>query len=340
MAPLGSGAKLSHNAGMTKVAVIAGGKSQEAAVSRVSARGVSQALQEKGYEVTVEELDAQLGIRLIQGNYDVVFPVAHGSLGEDGCLQGLLEILELPYIGCEVLASSIAAHKPTTKRFFAAASLPIAQDRVVNRGDDIALAAQDIRTIFREAALKPASGGSALSLFHMTESSTIPEIIAKLEELLEADRSILVESWLEGKELTCGVLERGSDCVALPPVLILPTSSEFYDYQAKYAAGGSKHLCPAPLSPEIENQVKSLALKAHQTIGARDMSRTDFIFNEKTQSLHLLEINTLPGMTPTSLFPEEAQAYGIAFPDLCAELVERAIKRGIRNYGIQPELPS
>lgn len=290
------------------------------------------------------EFEPSLTARLLNERPDVVFPITHGTLGEDGCLQGLLEIFDLPYVGCNVLASALGSNKPYAKALWRRAGLPVADEFVVRRGSDLAAYAKEIRAKHSGAlAIKPASGGSAIGVHKLSAHGSVQELELQLSSVLEMDTEALVEPWLQGKEVTCGVLELGAQLRALPPTLILPNRADFYDFTSKYAPGGSKHVCPAPLSPKVVDRVQSLALRAHQAIGARDLSRVDFIVDETLDpdaALTILEINTLPGMTSTSLYPEAAGYAGITFEALVDGLVRQAFARPRRVHASALAMPN
>ncbi len=321
-----------------KVAIVAGGPSSEAAVSRTSAAGVLKALGSAGHHATVLELDAQLPASLLSGGYDVVFPIAHGPMGEDGCLQGLLEVLGLPYVGCGVAASAVSASKPLAKLAFRAAGLPVAEDLLVTAGASLDAAVAEVHAKLGDAvAVKPANGGSAIGVTLLQAGSSVAELRSALQSALELDDQVLVERLVTGQEVTCGVLElEPGKPVALPPTLIEPALAGWYDFASKYASGGSRHTCPAPFGERV-TEVQRLAVAAHRAVGARDMSRIDFLVGDA--ELVVLEVNTLPGMTPTSLFPEAAQVSGLAFPSLCDGLVRTALSRPRRQAPKAPEIP-
>ncbi len=314
------------------VAVLFGGRSGEAEVSRISANAVAQALLGRGHQVRLLELTTTVAKDLVEQRPDVVFPIAHGRLGEDGCVQGMLEVLELPYVGSEVRASAMAAHKPLAKRLWRAAALPVTPDLTVASRDDLDLAARTARERLGTAlVIKPASGGSAIGIQRLASQASTADVLAALRAVLKTDSEALVEPWVSGIEVTCGVLQDDAGVSrALPPTLITPRRADFYDFASKYAPGGSEHRCPAPLDPELVRRIQSLAVRAHDEIGARDLSRTDFLVDETrgcSAAVTLLEINTLPGMTPTSLYPEAAAVAGVSFPELCDQLVTRAKAR-------------
>ncbi len=321
-----------------RVAVVAGGPSSEAAVSRASARAVIAALEAAGHTVSQHELDASLAGRLADHPADVVFPVTHGAVGEDGCLQGLLEVLGIPYVGSAVRGSALAADKPSAKLHFRAAGLPVAADALVEGSHDLPARVAALRRAIGPAlVVKPAGGGSAIGVARLSATAPDAAVVDALEAALALDPVVLVEQLRVGRELTCGVLElddRGP--VALPPTEILSRAAEWYDFRSKYAPGGSEHRCPAALEPEQTARAQEIAVGAFRALGARDLGRADLILDEQGQWA-LLELNTLPGMTATSLLPEAAAAAGIPFPSLCDRLVRRALARPRRAS--PPALP-
>jgi D-alanine-D-alanine ligase len=318
-----------------KVAVLAGGPSSEAAVSRVSAGAVAGALSQAGHQVTKLELDASLPGALLAGGFDAVFPALHGPLGEDGCVQGMLEVLDLPYVGAGVLASALAADKPRAKNQFRQAGLEVAPDALVYLGDSFSERSAKLRQLLGPAlVVKPASGGSAIGVTRVPASDSDDKLVAALERALQIDKCILVERWMPGREVTCGVLEdRAGVPRALPPTLILSKAADWYDFASRYAPGGSEHRCPAPLPPTLLERVQRTAVGAHVALGVRDLCRVDFVVDETAgvEAVTLLEVNTLPGMTSTSLFPEAAQVAGVSFVELCDSLVRRAHARPRRK---------
>lgn len=323
------------------VAVVCGGPSSEAGVSRASAAGVEQALRAAGHRVEVLELDGSLASRLAAGGYEVVFPAVHGAFGEDGCLQGLLEIQGLPYVGSGVLASALAMSKPHAKVYLGRAGLPLARGVVVSSGEAPLLAARRARAeVGAAVVVKPGGGGSAIGVEPVLSDAPDEALAAALGRALALDASVLVEEFRVGKEVTCAVLEEDGAPRALPPTLILPKASGWYDFQSKYAAGGSVHQCPAPFAPELVARVQAAAVSAHVCLGCRDLSRVDFVVDDESGSFCVLEVNTLPGMTATSLFPEAAAAAGIPFPELCDRLVRRAHARGRTAHQIGVPMPS
>ena len=317
------------------VAVVQGGPSTEAEVSRASAAGVARALADGGHAVVRLELDAFLAESLRTGGFDVVFPVVHGAIGEDGSLQGLLEVLDLPYVGSGVAASALAMNKHLARVLFAQAGLPVAQGIVARRGPGGSAAAQDAaersrREVGARVVVKPSSHGSAIGVTRLEGDASTAEVARAIEQVWEIDEVALVEHFAKGREVTCGVLEgpEGDVVRALPPTEIFAPSDAFYSFEARYASGRSVHVCPAPLG-EARARVEELALSAHRVLGCRDLSRVDFVVGDvgAPEAVTLLEVNTLPGMTATSLFPEAAAVAGWAMPVLCDGLVQRAHRR-------------
>jgi D-alanine-D-alanine ligase len=314
------------------VAVVQGGPSTEAAVSRASALGVAKALEEAGHRVVRLEVDAYLAESVRTGGYDVVFPVAHGAVGEDGSLQGLLEVLETPYVGSDVLASALAMHKRIARVVFESARLPVARGIVVARGarGGVSAAADRARReVGARVVVKPSSHGSAIGVARVAEDAPPAELERAIEAAWALDEFAVVEHFARGREVTCGVLDLGEP-EALPPTEILSPNDPFYTYEARYAPGRSVHRCPAPLPPAVLARVQEVALGAHAALGCRDLCRVDFIVGDDgdPDAVTLLEVNTLPGMTATSLFPEAAAVHGLPMARWCDALVVRAHARG------------
>jgi D-alanine-D-alanine ligase len=313
------------------VAVVQGGPSSEAEVSRVSAASVAAALTAAGHRVVRLELDAFLSDSLRTGGHEIVFPVAHGAVGEDGALQGLLEVLDVPYVGSDVLASALAMNKRIAKVLFAAAGLPVAPALHAARGGDASeLAARALREVGERLVVKPCSNGSAIGVARFDAGVSAIDLAKAIVAAWEVDDMVLVERFAPGREITCGVLGTGADAVALPPTEIRSPNDAFYTYQARYAPGRSEHLCPAPLAPAMLARVQEVAVAAHRALGCRDLCRADFVIDEAVGdgAVTLLEVNTMPGFTSTSLYPEAAAVAGITMVELCDRLVRAAAKRG------------
>jgi D-alanine-D-alanine ligase len=331
------------------VAVVQGGPSTEAEVSRASARGVAAALEEAGHQVVRLELDAFLAESLRTGGYDVVFPVTHGAVGEDGCLQGLLEVLGLPYVGSDVLASALAMHKRVARVLFERDGLPVAKGLSLARGGSDARTAAERarREVGARLVIKPSAHGSAIGVARIEADAPLEDVARALEAVWAIDEHAIVEHFARGREVTCGVLHLDRP-QALPPTEILSPRDPFYTYEARYAPGRSVHVCPAKLPAGVTTRVQQVAERAHAALGCRDLSRVDFIVGDadglgegpqtddlrgegpqtEDMTVTLLEVNTLPGMTATSLYPEAAAAHGLPMPRLCDALATRAHTRG------------
>ena len=302
---------------MTKhVAVLMGGWSAEREVSLRSGKACADALERQGYKVTRIDVGRDVAAALVAAKPDVALNLLHGRPGEDGAIQGLLEILAIPYSHSGVLASALAMQKDRAKVVMAAAGVPVPEGRVVGR-----LEAAKAHVMERPYVIKPIAEGSSVGVFIVTEAHAHPP-----QELTRPDwafgEELLVERFIAGQELTCAVM--GDK--ALDVIEIVPTA-RFYDYEAKYAPGGSKHLLPAQLKPNVYQLTRRLALLAHQALGCRGVSRADFRYDDRmegTRGLVCLEVNTQPGMTETSLVPELAAYAGIGFEELVRWMVEDA----------------
>ena len=301
---------------MTRVAVLYGGLSAEREVSLASGRQVIAALTTAGYDVLPIEAGADLGaiIAALTPAPDVVFNALHGRFGEDGSIQGVLDWMGIRYTHSGVRASSLAMDKVQARAVFATAGLPIARGMVV----DIATLA-DADPMPAPYVVKPVNEGSSVGV-HIVRTGDNRR--ASIAAGWNFGVTALVEEYIPGRELTVGVLEDR----ALTVTEILPTET-FYDYRAKYAEGGSRHVLPAAVPAEIAARAKSVAVAAHAALGCRGATRSDFRYDDETGRLILLEVNTQPGLTPTSLLPEQAAHIGMSFPDLCAWMVERAACR-------------
>jgi D-alanine-D-alanine ligase len=288
-----------------------GGWSSERDVSLVSGRAVAVALGEAGYVVTAIDVDRDLArlVHSLSPRPDVVFNALHGRYGEDGCIQGLLNILALPYTHSGLLASSLAMHKPLAKRLFADAGIPVAEHLLVSRGDVIA---GDVMP--RPYVIKPLNEGSSVGVRIVREGDNLA---LTAEEDWPFGGEVMVERFIPGREFTVAVM--GDRPLAVTEIT---THRGFYDYDAKYASGGSIHVIPARVDAAIYDQALELSLRAHQTLGCRGVSRADLRYDG--ERLFMLEVNTQPGMTPTSLVPEQAAHAGISFRDLVSWMVENA----------------
>jgi len=304
-----------------------GGPSAEAVVSRSTAAGVGQALSARGHEVSLLELDAGCARALLEIAPDVVFPALHGPPGEDGTVQGFLELLGFPYVGSGVHGSAVAMDKSLAKAVFRAAGLPVADDCLIHPGSDPLAAAARVRdTLGDRVVVKPLRQGSAIGVTRLPNGGDSAPAIA---QALAFGHGALVERFVAGREITVGVLDlHGEPPVALPVIEIRTASDEWYDFTNRYAAGKSQHVMPPDLPGDVLTTLQNVALAAHRALGLRDLSRADFLVTD-LQEIVLLEVNTLPGMTPTSLFPDAANAIGLPFPALTDALVRSALARGL-----------
>ena len=300
------------------VAVLYGGISAEREVSLSSGRQVIAALREAGFEVTPIEVGEDLGAviqALTHPRPDAVFNALHGRFGEDGCIQGVLDWLGLPYTHSGLRASALAMDKAAAKAVFRQAGLPVAEHRLVTRED---LEAAD--PLPRPYVVKPVNEGSSVGVHIVTQGDNRRAEIARDWRYGE---HAMAESYVPGRELTVGVM--GDRALAVTD--IIADAGAFYDYESKYAAGGSRHVLPAQMHPDTYAEALDIALRAHQALGCRGASRADLRFDESAGDhgrLVLLEVNTQPGLTPTSLLPEQAAHCGIPFAALCAWMVREA----------------
>jgi D-alanine-D-alanine ligase len=298
-----------------KVVVLLGGRSAEREVSLVTGRGCANALREEGFDVV--EIDAQddLPAKLAAARPDAVFNALHGRWGEDGCVQGLLELLRIPYTHSGVLASALAMHKQRAKDVFRAAGLPVVNSIVVDRR-----AASVQHLMEPPYVVKPVNEGSSVGVFIIRKGDNRPPAELGSETWTLSD-AMMVEEFVPGRELTVAVMDGNA-----LGVTEITTSLQFYDYEAKYASGGSRHILPAKISQKVTEQAMRLAESAHSALGCRGVSRSDFRFDETDgrERLILLETNTQPGMTPTSLVPEQAAYAGMSYGALCRWIVEDA----------------
>jgi len=296
------------------VAVLMGGWSAEREVSLRSGKACANALARLGYRVTEIDVARDVATVLAAVKPEVALNVLHGRPGEDGTLQGVLEIIGIAYTHSGVLASALAMQKDFAKGVFRAAGIPVAEDLVASRFE-----AAERHLMAPPYVIKPIAEGSSVGVFIVTEQHAHPP-----QELHRGDWAfgdkVMIERYIPGKELTCAVLgDRALDVIEIVP------TTRFYDYDAKYVPGGSKHVLPAQILPNVYQEVRRLALAAHQALGCRGVSRADFRYDDRgTGELVCLEVNTQPGMTETSLVPELAAYAGITFDELVRWMVEDA----------------
>ena len=303
-----------------KVAVLYGGTSGEREVSLSSGKGIINALEKKGHEVIGIDFNPSKINELLTLDVDVVFIGLHGRFGEDGRIQGLLDMLNIPYVGSGVLGSALAMNKVKAKRIMESVGIRVAKDQAIN-----------VETFSREnfvleidypVVVKPASEGSTIGI---TIANNEQELLTGIEEAFKHDEDVLIEEFIGGMEVTVSVLGKKGAEQALPVIEIVP-KNKFYDYEAKYAPGGSDHIIPARVSDEITEYLQKNAVLAHQSLNCKTYSRTDFIVPFDGSLPVVLEVNTLPGMTPTSLFPDAAKEIGLSYEDMIETLIELSIK--------------
>jgi D-alanine-D-alanine ligase len=303
-----------------RVAVLMGGRSAERAVSLNTGSQVAAALRARGFEVTeVDSGDVSFIDTLRVLAPDVVFICLHGRFGEDGTVQGLLELLDLPYVGSGVLASALAMNKVMAKHLFVSVGMPTPEHVIARAGEPVSV--EDVTAALGpKTVVKPANEGSSVGMSIVHDPSELP---AALEKAFAHDPVVLIERFEDGVEVTIGVLGN-DDPVALPTLEIVP-ENEFYDYDSKYVPGMSRHIIPAGVSEAARVECQRIAVAAHVALGCAGMSRADTIVTPDGRVL-LLEVNTIPGMTATSLVPDAARAAGIEFPELCERLVGLALE--------------
>ena len=305
------------------IAIICGGTSPEAEISRKSAAEVEKALKASFHNVRVLELDSTLPTEIARSQLDVAFPVLHGGAGEDGTVQGFLEVVGIPYVGSGVSACSYAMNKHVAKQLFRAAGLPVARDLLVPRNHArVQSAAEEIMRAFPDGAvIKPVDQGSAIGVSFPGSTN---EAAQGLLAVFEVSKAALVEERVTGREITAGVLDIEVP-VALPVTEIVAICG-WYDFEHRYTPGASEHVLPASLESSVYRSVQDVAVAAHVALGCRDFSRADFVVTDSGRAC-LLEVNALPGMTSTSLFPEAAAAAGIPIVELVRRLVLNALAR-------------
>ncbi|MBR3120757.1 D-alanine--D-alanine ligase [Oceanobacillus profundus] len=303
-----------------KIAVLYGGVSGEREVSLSSGKGIIAALEKNGHEVIGIDFNPNQLQDIIQLDVDLVFIGLHGKYGEDGRIQGLLDMLGIPYVGSGVLASALAMDKAKAKQIFNMNHIPQAKSEVyrLSKSNQVEQIGNEIKTAFTPPfVIKPNKEGSTLGLTIVTDTSQIEEALTNAQA---SDDAILVEEFIAGRELTVAVMGAGGNEFALPIIEIIPKNA-FYDYESKYAPGGSEHIVPAIIDEATAEQIKTYAVLAHQSLGCETYSRVDFILNKENVPM-ILEVNTLPGMTPTSLFPDAAKSIGIEYHEMIEKFVE------------------
>ncbi|MDF2874523.1 MAG: ddlB [Sporomusa sp.] len=304
-----------------KIAVVMGGPSAEREVSLNTGKAILGALQEKGYNaVGIDLIPRNFVEQLKNEQIDVVFNAIHGLYGEDGLLQGTLEMLGIPYTGSGVLASAVAMDKAVTKRLFVAAGIPTPRSRLYSKQEAGGNLASEIQMEFGiPVVIKAAAQGSSIGVTIVEEPSNIESAIT---EAFKFSDHIVVEEFIRGKELTVAIL--GSDQPEVLPITEIVPQSGRYDYQSKYTKGATEYIVPASLTVETTSRVQQVALAAYKLLNCRGIGRVDVML-DKDNNPYVLEVNTIPGMTATSLVPKAAAAVGIHFTDLCERILLTAV---------------
>lgn len=291
-----------------KIAVLCGGMSSEREVSMRSGKGCYDALKRLGFKnVEMVIVDENISQVLLKGNYDFAYNALHGKYGEDGCIQGVLEILKIPYTGCGVMSSALCMHKEYTKRILSTTDIPLIKSVYVRKGENVKEKTKDLKY---PLITKPACEGSS---FGMTKVNTADDLQTAYNEAVKFNPDVLIEEYLTGVGCTVGVLENDGVPFATE-ILELRPKKEWYDYEAKYTKGMTEFILPAELSKELTSKVKELAVKAHNTAGCSGVSRVDFLVVGDIP--YVLEINTSPGMTETSDLPAQSEVMGIDYDNL------------------------
>ncbi|NLY55722.1 MAG: D-alanine--D-alanine ligase [Firmicutes bacterium] len=309
-----------------KIAVVRGGRSAERDISLKSGAQVARALRERGH--TVQEMDVSPALLsdLISGGFDIVFLALHGRYGEDGTIQGMLELFDIPYTGCGVLASAICIDKAMTKRILASHDLPVSPGTVITQRsyaeNPEAVSKEILAQVALPVIVKPNREGSTVGITLVEDEAQLP---TALQEAFAHDEIVLVERYIRGIELTVPVL--GNDQPEALPIIEIIPKNRYYDFESKYAPGGSEHIIPARIPEADARIIQEMAVKAYQVLRCQVYSRVDFIYDPLTHSPYILENNTLPGMTETSLLPDAARYMGIEF----GELLERIISLSLEH---------
>ena len=307
---------------MKKIVVVMGGPSTEAEVSRRSGTAILEALKAKGYNAEGLELNpATFANDIKASGAEFVFNALHGKFGEDGIIQGTLEMMGIPYTGSGVMAAAVTMDKVATKRFFMAEGIPTPKAHTYFRYEfkKRDLTGEILQEFSVPVVVKASSQGSSIGVVIVEKAE---ELEAALSEAFKYDREVLVEEFIKGRELTVAVWGNEEKQEALP-IIEITTVTGRYDYVTKYKVGASTHIIPAPLPEEVTKKVKEIAIRAFAVCGCSGMARGDFMLGEDNQP-YVIEVNTIPGMTETSLVPDAGRAAGIEFPELCARILAMA----------------
>lgn len=313
------------------VAVLMGGESSEHEVSLKSGENIVRSLSRDNYDILPIKIEkdgdiSALLAALTEKKIEVIFIALHGKHGEDGTIQGFLELLKIPYTGSGVLASALAMDKPKSMEIFELHGLPVppfitfANEETSERREELAAYAKQVFGF--PLVVKPADGGSSVGLSVVRQEN---ELASAIQKALNVSSNLVLQAYILGREVTCGILDTDEEPIALPPTEIIPKQSGFFDYEAKYTKGATDEITPPNLPQHTIRKIQEAALVAHKALGCSGLSRTDMIV--KGNNVYVLETNTIPGMTETSLFPQAAKAIGISFPELLDKLIQSALKK-------------
>ena len=304
-----------------KILVIYGGESSEREVSLKTGKGIYESLIKQDYNASLYDFKInQLNELIVEiGSHDLIYIALHGKDGEDGKIQALLQLLGKPYIGSDHTSSSLAINKSLTKEIANQKNIPTANFLSISNSDDLNLKLDTVNSNFSYPIIvKPNREGSSCGFSIIKEKSDLEKSV---NNAFKYDKEILIEDYVKGQEFTVAILDDDGP-VALPVIQIIP-KNEYYDFESKYTEGGSEHVCPANIETSLEKSLKEYAINAHKALGCRHYSRVDFIVTDQME-IFMLEVNTLPGMTPTSLFPDAANAYGLNYDQLISHLIKLA----------------
>ncbi|WP_226657377.1 D-alanine--D-alanine ligase family protein [Pseudalkalibacillus hwajinpoensis] len=303
-----------------KVGVLYGGTSAEREVSLSSGKGIMKALRENGHEVIGVDFHPERLSEVMELDVDIVFIGLHGKYGEDGRIQGLLDMLQIPYVGSGVLGSAVAMDKARSKKVLKDSGIRLAKDLVLHYSDD----RHSLNLPFGyPVVVKPNSEGSTIGL---TIAKSEEELHKGIEEAFRFDNTVILEEFISGTEVTVAVMGAKGEVKALPVVEIVPKNA-YYDYESKYAEGGSEHIVPARISELHTELIQKQSVVAHELLGCDTYSRVDYIVPNDGSAPVFLEVNTLPGMTPTSLFPDAAKEIGYSYEQMIENLVQLGLKK-------------
>lgn len=313
----------------SKIGVLYGGMSSEREVSLRSGKNCFEALERLGYtNIELIDVDKNIAKNLLEKHIEIAYIALHGKYGEDGCIQGLLEILNIPYTGCGVMASSVSMNKEYTKKLLKVENIPVIPSVMINNIDNLA---KETAGLMFPLMIKPVCEGSSIG---MTKVNSLEELKKAVQEATKYNSGVMAEEYINGQSLTVGVLDIESKTIATP-ILGFRTKTEWYDYEAKYTHGMTEFILPAQISQELTELIQNLAIKSHQAVGARGMSRVDFILSENNKP-YILEINTIPGMTDLSDLPAQAKEMGISYDNLVQIILNSALLSKETNCVSEP----